>query len=161
LQKELLKILNDVEAAPGTQIQTGNAGATNLGIPIVPSIHQHAADAADREEVRNPDKRVRDEHSDKRQAKGELYDKESDVDAGRHHEPAAAGSSSSSSSSSSSAAGAAGGAGEPAAKRMRLWDGKEGGNESGGAGGAGGSGPSAGGAAGGASSSSSNAMHTE
>lgn len=116
--------MNDVEAAPGGQINTGNAGATNLGIPIPPNVHQHAADMTDREEIRNPDKRVKDEHVDKRQAKGELYDKESDVDAGRHHEP---------SSAAAGGAGAGAGAwagGAPAAKRMRLWEpGTEKGNE--------------------------------
>jgi histone deacetylase 1/2 len=60
IQKELLKVLNDIEAAPSVQINTGNAGASNLGITAIPDgIGASARESeADRQ---NPDTRVRDE----------------------------------------------------------------------------------------------------
>jgi len=58
LQKELLKVLAEVEAAPGVQINTGAAGAGTGGVAVMPDFTSTDADAA---EVRFPDRRVRDE----------------------------------------------------------------------------------------------------
>ena len=60
IQKELLKVLADIEAAPSVQINTGAAGASSGGLPAAmpDGIGASAAEsAADR---RDPDSRMRD-----------------------------------------------------------------------------------------------------
>ena len=59
VQKELLRILNDVEPAPGVEINTGGAGTSSSGIPYLPtSFMRPDVDSA---AVRMPDARVRDD----------------------------------------------------------------------------------------------------
>lgn len=57
VQRELLKVLSDVEAAPGVQISTGATTSSNGGIAIPPDMR---ADA-DGDDVKFPDRRVKDE----------------------------------------------------------------------------------------------------
>ena len=55
--QKLAEVLDRVEAAPGVQIHTGQAGASSSAVPTLPD----GAPDADGEDIRRPDARVRDE----------------------------------------------------------------------------------------------------
>lgn len=82
LQQKLFETLQLVEAAPGTQINTG-ATSSSTTIAGPPDMRPDV----DPDDIRYPDSRVRDEDVPTRHHRAELYDRESDVDADRHHEP--------------------------------------------------------------------------
>lgn len=59
LQKELLRLLDDVEAAPGVEINTGGAGTSSSGIPFLPTSFLHPE--TDSAAIRMPDARATDD----------------------------------------------------------------------------------------------------
>jgi hypothetical protein len=73
LREKLVMQLKKCEAAPGVQI---NTGGTSREIP------RDAIADIDPYEGKNPDVRVKDGETDKRQAKGEYFSSEKDVDKG-------------------------------------------------------------------------------
>lgn len=79
VSQKLFEVLQGIEAAPGVQIQTGQA-VSNTTIQGPPDMLMDA----DADDIRYPDKRYVD--TGKREAQGELYDNEKDGDKDRNHD---------------------------------------------------------------------------